>query len=151
MTLPVLRSSGRMGRWDPFREFTDLQQRMNELMRSAFEGFGDVTEGWRPLADLSETEDAYVVEMDLPGVKKEDISIELLGNELVVSGEYKQTEKTGWLRSKTRRTGRFEYRTLLPQNVEQDKITAQLADGVLTVTVPKAESMKPRRIEITAK
>ena len=141
------------GRWDPFAEFEDLYQRMGQLMTSAF---GDLwqplAQAWAPMADLSETDDAYVAEVELPGVNKEDISIEVTGQDLAITGEYKDTGTgaEGQALVRGRRTGRFEYRVTLPGGADPDKITASLADGVLTVTVPKAETEKPRRIEITA-
>ncbi|HEU0087447.1 MAG TPA: Hsp20/alpha crystallin family protein [Pseudonocardiaceae bacterium] len=151
MTLPVLRSSTSPGRWDPWREFTDLQNRMGQLMQSVFEPLGEVAQTLRPLADVSETEDSYVVEVEVPGVRREDIAIEAVGNELTITGEFREKEKVGWLRSRTRRTGHFEHRTVLPRDVDPEKITAELAQGVLTVTVPKTEAAKPRRIEITGR
>src|SRR5438128_2581947 len=114
MTLPVRRSSGALGRWDPLREFADLQGRMEALMQFVFGSFGggagEAEAGWRPLADVSETEDRHVVEVELPGVKREDISVEVSGGELVISGEFTEKEKVGLLRSRTRRRGRFESR-----------------------------------------
>lgn len=151
MTLPVLRSSPWPGRWVPWREFTDLQSRMGQLMQSAFEPLGDVAQTWRPFVDVSETEDSYVAEVDLPGVKREDIALEVVGNVLTISGEFREKEGNGSPRTRMRRTGRFEYRTGLPRDVDAEKITAELAEGVLTVAVPKAETAKPRRIEITAR
>jgi len=102
-----------------------------------------------PAADLTETGDAYVAEVDLPGVRKDDISVELAGQELVVGGEYRDSGTDGRALRRTRRTGWFEFRVMLPGKADPDKITAALADGVLTVTVPKAETDKPRRIEVT--
>jgi len=102
-----------------------------------------------PAADLTETGDAYVAEVDLPGVRKDDISVELTGQELVVGGEYRDSGTDGRALRRTRRTGWFEFRVMLPGKADPDKITAALADGVLTVTVPKAETDKPRRIEVT--
>jgi HSP20 family protein len=137
--------------WDPFAEFDDLYQRMGQVMNSAFNGLWQpVSQSWAPLADLSETEDAYVAEVELPGVKKDDISVELTGQELAIAGEYTETGQEGRALRRSRRTGHFEYRVMLPGQADADKITASLADGVLTVTVPKAETDKPRRIEITA-
>ena len=147
MALPVLRSSETWNRWDPFREFEGLRSQMDEWMESAFTG-GAV---WSPLADVSETADAYVVEVDLPGVKREDVAVELVGNTLTITGELKEKERSGWLRHRTRRRGRFEYRTSLPREVVADQVEANLVDGVLTVRIPKSEAMKPRRIEITGK
>jgi HSP20 family protein len=151
MTLPVPRSGNQVARWDPWREFTDLQDRMGQLMQSVFGPLDELARAWSPLADLSETDDHFRVEVDLPGVQRDDISIEVAGNELSISGEIKEKERTGWLRHRTRRVGRFEHRTVLPREVDADGITAELSDGVLTVRVPKAASAKPRRIAITAK
>ncbi len=152
MTLPVLRrNEGHPAtRWDPFAEFEDLYDRMGRLMDSVWSGFGRHVGAWSPLADVSETEDAYLVEVDLPGVRKDQISIEVTGSELAISGEISQREREGLLRRSTRREGRFEYRTALPQDVDPGKASASLADGVLTVRVPKTEAARPHRIEITA-
>ena len=140
-------------RWDPFAEFEDLYQRMGQLMSGASGGgWQPMGQSWAPLADLSETGDAYLAEAGLPGVARDDISVELAGQELVISGEFIDTGKEGRALRRGRRSGRFEYRVLLPGQADPDpdKITAALADGVLTVTVPKAEAGKPRRIQITA-
>ena len=152
MTLPALRSSRSLGRWDPFREFEDLYSEMGRWMDSVF-GRVDgapAARTWAPLADLTETEDAYLVEVDLPGVKRDDLTIDLTGTELSVTGELKDKERQGWLRHRTRRVGRFGYRVTLPQDVDADKVEATLADGVLTVRVPKTEAAKPRRIQISS-
>jgi HSP20 family protein len=85
-------------------------------------------------------------------VARDDISVVPDGQELVISGEFTDTGKEGRALRRGRRSGRFEYRVLLPGQAdpEPDKVTVALADGVLTVTVPKAEAGKPRRIQITA-
>ena len=140
-------------RWDPFAEFEDLYQRMGQLLGGAFGGgWPPPVQGWAPPADLSETDEAYLAEVELPGVARDDMSVELAGQELVISGEFTDTGKEGRALRRGRRSGRFEYRVLLPGQADPDpdKITAALADGVLTVTVPKAEAGKPRRIQITA-
>lgn len=153
MTLPVRRELSPLRRWDPLRELDDFHERMSQLMSSVFGATPWVGESqiWTPLADVSETDDAYLVEVDLPGVKRDDIDVEVTGNELVITGEFKERERTGWLRSRTRRVGRFEYRTMLPQDVNSEQISAELSDGVLTVQVPKTEAAKPRRIPINSK
>lgn len=79
----------------------------------------------------------------------ERMKVETTGTELRITGELKERERTGWLRSRTRRVGHFEYRTTLPQEIDVDGISAELADGVLTVRVPKSEEVKPRRIQVT--
>jgi len=152
VTLPVRRPPGPAGRWDPFRELDDLHQRMNQLMSSVFGAplFDGADGAWTPLADVSETSDAYIVEIDLPGVKRDDIDIQFSNGVLTISGQIKEKEAAGWQRSRMRRTGRFEYRTTLPQGVDAEKISAELADGVLTVRAPKSETARPRRIPITS-
>jgi len=140
-------------RWDPFAEFEDLYQRMSQLLGGAFGGgWPPPVQGWAPPADLSETDEAYLAEVELPGVARDDISVELAGQELVISGEFTDIGKESRALRRGRRSGPFEYRVLLPGQADPDpdKVTVALADGVLTVTVPKAEAGKPRRIQITA-
>jgi HSP20 family protein len=99
---------------------------------------------------IEEQENAYVVEAELPGVKREDVNIELIGKELAITGEIKEREREGVLRRRTRRVGRFEYRVILPEEVDADGIEANLSNGVLTVQVPKSERAQRRRIEVTS-
>ncbi|MEU9125013.1 Hsp20/alpha crystallin family protein [Streptomyces sp. NPDC048506] len=99
---------------------------------------------------MHEADDAYIIEAELPGVKRDDIDVEVSGRELCIAGEYKACEREGVLRRTTRRTGHFEYRSLLPTDVKTGEVKANLTDGVLTVTVPKAQAAKPRHIEITS-
>jgi HSP20 family protein len=105
--------------------------------------------GFTPAVDIEETADAYVFDIDLPGVRRDDISIEAGHNELHVSGEVNEKDRTGTMRHRTRRTGQFSYRVALPAGTDLDAITAAYDDGVLTVTVPRSEASKPRRINIT--
>ncbi|MER7406839.1 Hsp20/alpha crystallin family protein [Streptomyces sp. NPDC000070] len=159
MTLPVRRGSAGRGErrfpgWaaDPLAEFNDLFGRLGSLMESTFGGaLAPIAEGaaWAPLADIEETDDAYLIEVDVPGVKRDDINVEMNDREISITGEYKERERTGVLRRSTRRTGRFEYRALLPGDINAEGVDATLADGLLTVRVPKAEAAKPHRIEIT--
>jgi HSP20 family protein len=101
---------------------------------------------WTPPVDIEETDDAYVIEAEVPGVKREDVDIELEGNELTVSGEVKQRE--GKFRRRTRRVGQFELRVVLPDGVDSDRVEANLDNGVLTVRVPKSERAQRRRIDL---
>ncbi|WP_347060603.1 Hsp20/alpha crystallin family protein [Blastococcus sp. HT6-30] len=119
---------------------------MNSLWEANLDG---ALHGWAPLADVEETDDAYVVEIDLPGVKRDDIDIQLGDRRLTVSGEVKDKERTGILRRRTRRIGQFQYSVTLPAEVDADEVSAQLDEGVLTVRVPKPEQAKPRRIQIS--
>jgi HSP20 family protein len=136
--------------WSPLAEMGELYARMSRLMHAAWGGGWHWSgQAWAPLADLRETDDAYVVEMDLPGVKKDDITVELSGNELVVTGDLADGAD-GQSSRRIRRSGHVEQRVLLPASAEADKVTASLSDGVLTVTVPKSEGDKPRRVEVTS-
>jgi HSP20 family protein len=147
MTLPVRSRPRAVAGWDPFRELDELADRVNSLWEAGFHGG---LQGWAPLADVEETEDGYSVEIDLPGAKRDDIDIQLSDGQLTVSGDLKEKERTGVLRRRTRRVGHFQYSVTLPADVDADKVSAHLDDGVLTVRVPKAEQAKPRRIEITS-
>jgi HSP20 family protein len=141
---------------NPSREFEDIYDRMGQLMNFAFgltpAALADMP--WVPLADLSETDDAYVVKAELPGVNKDQVNIQLQDREIVINGEIREPEagdgkSDGTRRHGTRRTGQFEFRTYLPGDVNADAVTARLSDGILTVTIPKSEAAKPRKIEIT--
>ena len=99
---------------------------------------------------MEETDDAYTVEIDLPGVAREDVDIQLDDRRLTVSGDVEEKERTGILHRRTRRVGRFHYSVTLPGDVDADKVSAQLHDGVLTVHVPKSAQAKPRRIAISS-
>lgn len=155
MALPVRssdRSSARqMQRWDPFREFEQLQEEMGRLVQSVWSPAGTGDGGaWIPFADIEETEDAWIVEAEVPGVDRKDVNVELRDNELFISGDIKERERKGVLRRRARRTGHFEYHVTLPGESDEEHIEANLHDGVLTVRVPKAEQTRPRRIEVKA-
>lgn len=166
MALPVLRRNraveqrdrGEIGRspssdrWSPWAEFNELHGRMGRLLEEVFgDPSGDRSGiGWRPAADVEETADAYVVELELPGVRRDDVSVDFGGGELTVSGEVKERERVGFLRTRTRPVGRFDYRVSLPTDVLDEEVTAALSDGVLTVRVPKTEKARRRRIPINS-
>jgi HSP20 family protein len=156
MTLPVLRphplqpadTDGRG--FDPLRELAALHQRMSQLMTTMLgdDPLAGTATMWTPLADVTETDDAYFLDVEVPGVNRKNLTVEVAGTELRVTGEIVEKEKIGWLRHRTRRVGQFAYRTLLPGDIDADHITADLTDGVLTVRVPKTEAAKPRRITV---
>jgi HSP20 family protein len=152
--LPERRSASTPERWEPLSELEQMTQRMRRMLDESFGGFGlsspRLMEGtsWSPMVDIEERDDAYVIEAELPGVKRQDVNIELVGNELAITGEIKERERKGDVRRRTRRTGRFEYRVTLPNQVDAEKIEADLDQGVLTVRVPKSEREQRRKIEI---
>ncbi len=137
-------------RWDPFSEFEQLQEEMGRLVQSVWPQAHANGGAWMPLADIEETEDAWIIEAELPGVDRKDVDVELREGELVITGEIKEKERKGVVRRRTRRTGQFEYRVMLPGQANEDQIEANLHDGVLSVRVPKSEKAKPRRIEVKA-
>ncbi|HEY3006650.1 MAG TPA: Hsp20/alpha crystallin family protein [Micromonosporaceae bacterium] len=144
-------ANGPTRRGDPVAEFEQLQDQMGQIINSFFRdplmGVAGRTM-WVPAADLEETDDAYVLELDVPGVKKEDVNIELRDNEVRVTGEIKEKERSGVLRRQTRRVGQFEYVVSLPGDIDPDKVEASLHDGVLMVRLGKAAASQPRQIEV---
>jgi HSP20 family protein len=103
---------------------------------------------WVPPVDIEETQDSYVLEMDLPGVKPEDVNLELRdGNELRVTGQYRERERSGTMRRQGRRGGEFEYDVILPGDVNAEQVEATMEDGVLMVRLGKAQP-QPRRIPV---
>jgi HSP20 family protein len=107
--------------------------------------------GWVPPVDIQETEDAYRLMAELPGLTKEDINITLENNVLRLSGERKferDAKKESFQRIE-RTYGSFTRSFALPSQVNSEGVTATFADGVLTLTVPKAEQAKPRKIAIS--
>jgi len=154
--LPERRPSTPPDRWEPFSELEQVTQRMRRMLEQTIGGGWPsplLTEGagWSPFVDIEEQDDTYVLEAELPGVKRDDVNIEVVGNELSITGEIKEKERKGALRRRTRRTGRFEYRVRLPEQVDASKIEASLDQGVLTIRVPKSERSQRQQIEITSK
>jgi HSP20 family protein len=140
-----------MRRWEPLRELEQLHEQMGQLMESVWAPMGAGNGGtWMPFADIEETEDAWIIEAELPGVDRKDVNVEMRDSELLITGEIKEKERKGIVRRRTRRTGRFEYRVMLPAEANAEQIEANMHDGVLTVRVPKAEKAKARKIEVKA-
>lgn len=153
MALPARRSerssaAARPARWSPMQELEQLHERMGQLMETTWPGSGELAGAWSPPVDIEETDDAWVVEAEIPGVKRDDINVELHDGELAISGEIKERERKGLLRRQTRRVGQFDYRVSLPGELDADRIDASLESGVLTLRIPKPEKAQPRRIEI---
>ncbi|MFI7296403.1 Hsp20/alpha crystallin family protein [Streptomyces sp. NPDC050121] len=131
-------------------DLEDLRTRMDQVMHAAFPRGRFAAEPWAPPADVEDTEDAYLVELELPGVNRDQITVEVAEGELDVHGEVRPREHTGVVRRHTRRIGQFDYRTTVPPNADTEHISADLANGVLTVRVPKIEKGKVQRIEVTS-
>jgi len=136
--------------WDPLTELEAWARRFGfgparrwPHLLPAFEGV-DFT----PLADIEESDTAWTIEAELPGVDKKDVEVEVHGRTVVISGERKEKERTGVLRQRRRVTGSFRYEVSPGGDFDADRITANLTDGELVITVPKAEADKPRKISV---
>ena len=141
-------SSRPVARWEPFRELEELQQATARLLENAFNGEGVAPAAWAPPVDIEETDDAWIVEAELAGVKRDDVNVEVRDNELEISGEVKEREREGILRRRTRRVGFFDYRVTLPGPLDAASVDAKLDDGVLTVRIPKPEQASARRVDV---
>lgn len=142
-------------RWDPVREMLALQRAMDRLFEEAF---GPVVERrllaeprtLAPAVDMYETDDEVVVKATLPGIKPEELEITVTGNVLTLKGEVKEEEKVEKANyiCQERRFGMFRRDLTLPVDVDVDKAKAEFENGVLTLTLPKVEEVKPKRLEI---
>jgi HSP20 family protein len=121
---------------------------MGHLMERVMSG--EETGAWVPLVDIEETEDAWIVEAEVPGVKSEDVDVEVRDSEIAITGDIKERERAGILRRKTRRVGRFEFRVTLPGQTDAEKVEAGLDNGILTVRIPKPEMARPHHVAVRA-
>ncbi|MFA6233665.1 MAG: Hsp20/alpha crystallin family protein [Bacteroidota bacterium] len=141
-------------RWNPVNEMMNLQREMNRFfngMPSKANRDEDYESAiWSPMADIIEDTDKYELSFDLPGMKKEDIKMNFSDNTLKISGERISTEqkKDATCHRVERVSGKFYRSFNFPTQVNAEHIAATYNDGVLTVTVPKAEEVKPRPISI---
>ncbi|MGX6449256.1 Hsp20/alpha crystallin family protein [Patulibacter sp. S7RM1-6] len=137
-------------RWEPAREIGSLQQEVNRVFSSFFEPAAAPASPWTPAVDLIERDGAFVLVADLPGVKPEDVAIEVEGDVLSLSGarEVRREVREGGTIRAERATGSFRRQLGLPEGVDAEAISARFEDGVLEVTIPKPERQKPRRVSI---
>jgi HSP20 family protein len=148
-SLSERRSTNALEHWQPLNDLDQLNDRLRRILEQTFGPLApSETDSWMPLVDIEEQDDAYVVEADLPGVASKDVKIEQVGSELMISGEFKQHERKGVVRRKTRRTGAFSYRVALPERIDSENIDARLDNGVLTIRVPKSQRAERRQIQI---
>ena len=142
-------------RWDPFREMSALQERMNRMLADfrtrAPLGEEDMAQGsWIPAVDIYETKDSIVLNVELPGVTKENISLEVKESTLTIKGEKKlekDVKEENYHRME-RSYGSFMRAFTLPSTMHQDKVKAKFRDGILEITIPKAEEAKPKQIKV---
>ena len=139
-----------------FGQLFDLRDELDRLFDSSFAGLATtsgILNGWTPAVDLYEEQDNFMVQAELPGLKREDIDVTLHDNALTISGERKSEEKHEDAETyrEERFYGRFHRSITLPKAVKSDKVSASYRDGVLTVTLPKSEEAKPKQIEVAVK
>lgn len=143
-------------RWDPFREMVSLRDAFNTLLQESFVRPDSLSGGGSVLAlplDISETAEAFVVRASLPGVRPEDVQVTIHGDTLTIQGESgaeeEQQGETWHLRE--RRLGTFRRTVTLSVPVDADRAVAEHDHGVLRLTLPKAESARPRQIKVGPK
>jgi HSP20 family protein len=140
-------------RWNPIRDVVSMSEMMDRLFDDAF--FNRRSNGLQisPDIDVIENDDNIIVKAELPGFKPENVDARVEGNLLSIRGEYhEESEKReGQYHLKERRQGSFSRSIPLPVGVNADKAKAEFENGILTLTLPKHEDAKPRRISITAK
>ena len=148
-----MRSLRRLDNWS---DFGTLQDRINRMFDDTFRSLtvsdseNMETGNWTPTVDVVENNDNFLVKADIPGVKKNDLKVDVKDGTLTIKGEKKQEEKVekdNYIRVE-RSYGNFVRNFTLPANVDASKINAKFTDGVLEITIPKKEEAKPKEIKI---
>jgi len=144
-------------RWQPLSELMSLRQAMDRLFEDSFvrpsRGLVTVGEIAAPALDVYQTSNEVVVKAALPGLKPEDVNIDITGETLTIRGESKaeqEIKKEDYL-YKERRYGSFSRSVVLPSGLKTDKAEATMENGILTLTIPKLEEVKPKKISVKAK
>jgi HSP20 family protein len=146
-------------RFDPERELLSLRDAMSRLMEESFvlpSMLGEIRgtgRAWGLAVDMFETDDHLVVKASVPGVKPENLDVTVKGETLTIKGEMKeeQEKKEGQYYYHERRQGAFSRSLTLPFPIQSEKVEATFEHGVLTLTLPKAEEIKPRSIKVATK
>ena len=140
--------------WSALDRWSNLRDELNSFFDmpfwSGFDRTGQLFTGWSPALDLYETGDHFVAVVELPGMRKEDIDISLHDRTLTISGERKRDINNGETAQRTERyVGTFRRSISLPTRVDASKVSATYQDGILKVTLPKAEEAKPKQIQVS--
>ena len=141
-------------RWNPFREMDDLQRRLENFFSLAPSRVADGTEvtqsRWEPLVDITEDDKEYLIKVELPEVRKEDVKLTVENGVLTISGErkFEKEEKNKKLHRIERVYGSFMRSFRFPQDADESKVNADFKDGVLTVHLMKSEKARPKTIEV---
>ena len=142
-------------RWDPFRDVSVLQDRINRIFNESFGRSRDFEDevglyDWRPPVDIYETGDGIVLKVELPGINKADVSLEVKDNVLTIKGErlLDPTIKDEQYYRKERSFGKFNRSFSLQEQIKPDLIKASFKDGVLTIEIPRPEEEKPKQVTV---
>ena len=141
-------------RWDPFREFSTLQDRMNRLFRESYgpEGRDEAlaTSQFAPPVDVYEDEHTVTLKVEVPGIDEKDIEVRVENNVLTVHGErkFEKEEKEENFRRVERQYGSFTRTFTLPPTVDAEKVQADYDKGILKIALPKKAEAKPRQIKV---
>ena len=147
-------------KFNPVKDLLDVEREFNRIFNSMGNSF-EVTrkEGsdeefdnavWMPLTDIAEDNDNYYLKVDLPGIKKQDVKISYIDGNLSISGERVQDKeaKDKKIHRVERSYGKYYRSFNIPKEIKDDKIKAEFKDGQLTITIPKADEVKPKEIDI---
>ncbi len=141
-------------RWDPFRDLEALQEDVNRLFQESMakpRREAPAARVWAPPVDVVEDQDKILVKAELPGMKREDIDIELSGDTLTIRGERKfenEEKKDNYVRVE-RTYGRFQRTFTIGVPVKSDEVRAAYRDGILEVSIPKSEETKPKKVDVS--
>jgi HSP20 family protein len=141
--------------WSAADRWINLRDEFNSFFElpfwSSFTRAGQLFSGWSPALDLYQSNDNVVAVVELPGMRKEDIKISLHDGTLTISGERKRESSSNGEKAERseRYIGRFRRSLALPTRVDANKVSATYRDGILTVTLPKAEEVKPKQIHVS--
>lgn len=144
-------------RWEPEREMMTLREAMDRLFDDAFTCPLGPRDSWHgsgvPVIDMYQTDNDVVVKATLPGMKADDVQINITGDVLSIKGEMKEKNETKEKNYHIREQhwGAFERSVMLPTSIVSDKAKAEFEDGILTITLPKAEEVKPKIVNVKAK
>lgn len=146
-------------KFNPVRDLLDVEREFNKMFNTLGSRFGltkkDVDEEyenavWMPLTDIYEDKDNYYIKADLPGIKKGDVKISYSDGNLSISGERAQEKETkdAKFHRIERSFGKYYRSFNIPKEIKEDKIEAEFKDGQLNITIPKADEVKPKEIEV---
>ena len=137
-------------KWTPWQELENMNRQLSHLLDDSPLGTAGEAGQWAPRVDIRETDDALLVQAELPGIDKKDVQLEVKDGVLTLSGErrYEKDVKEENVHRVERAYGSFSRSFSLPSNVDADKVDAKMKNGVLEVRLPKRESAKPKAISI---